>query len=133
MTTTATTTKTTARLAAPINLDEKAEPRTLDDLLADERVIVDIWLDEEPEVVMLGDEAAVTLHTGDVDSVLALVEVRLRRGWGREGALPEGVEVQRYDGLRPDLANAVAGVFVEAKRENFASWRLIESLTDPDA
>lgn len=127
--TTRTTRKTVAKIAAPIDLAETATPRTLDDLLTDERVIVDVWTEDEPDVVLLGDEAAVTLHTSDIDGTLALAEARLRRGWGREGALPENVEVERYDGVRPDLANATSGIFVAAKREDFASWRLFEEAT----
>jgi len=129
MNTTTRTRKAVAQIAASIDLTERATPRTLDDLLADDRAIVDVWTDDEPDVVLLGDEAAVTLHTTDVDSTMALVEQRLHRGWGREGALPETIEVARYDGVRPDLANATSGIFVAARRESFASWRLIEETT----
>lgn len=128
--TTTRTRKAVAQIAASIDLTERATPRTLDDLLADDRAIVDVWTDGDPDVVLLGDEAAVTLHTGDVDGAMALVEARLHRGWGREGALPESIEVARYDGERPDLANATSGIFVEHKREAFASWRLIEEVVD---
>ena len=123
-----TTTRKAAQIAAPIDLTEQAIPRTLDDLLVDDRVIVDVWGDE-PEVVLMGNEAAVVLHTADVDGTLALVEARLRRGWGREGALPAEVEVERYDDLRPDLADPVAGIFAETRRERFATWRLIADTT----
>lgn len=124
-----TATRTLARIAAPIDLNEPTQARTLDDLLSDDRVIVDVWTDDEPDVVLLGNEAAVVLHTADVDGTLALVEARLHRGWGREGSLLTDVDVERYDGVRPDLANATAGVFVQAKREAFATWRLLEETT----
>lgn len=127
-----TTTRTAAQIAAPIDLTESATPRTLDDLLHDDRVIVDVWTDGVLDLVLLGDEAAVTMHTTDIDGALALVEARLRRGWGREGEVPETIEVERYDGLRPDLANRPAGVFAEARRVPFASWRLIEATVTPE-
>ena len=123
---TKTMTRTAALIAAPIDLTERATPLTLDDLLTDDRVIVDVWGDEEPEVVLMGNEAAVVLHTADVDGTLALVEARLHRGWAREGEVPQGIEVVRYDGVRPDVADVRSGLFVEAKREQFATWRLIE-------
>lgn len=129
MNTTTRTNTRTAQIAAPINLAERAVGRTLDDLLADDRVIVDVWGDDEPEVVLMGNEAAVVLHTADVDGTLALVEARMRRGWGREGSVPAEVDVERYDGQRPDLADRVSGIFAEAKREHFATWRLIGEVT----
>lgn len=127
--TTSTTTRTTPQIAMSIDLDERAVPRTLDDLLLDDRVIVDVWGDDEPEVVLMGNEAAVVLHTADVDGTLALVQAQLRRGYGREGEVPATIDVERYDERRPDLANAVAGVFVAALRRPFAEWRLIEDAT----
>lgn len=129
-TTNSRTRKTTAQIAAPIDLAESATPRTLDDLILDDHVLVDVWDDEEPcAIVLLGDEAAVVLRTTNLDDTLALVKARLRRGWGREGAVPSDIEVERYDGERPDFANRVAGVFAESRRVPFASWRLIEDTT----
>lgn len=127
MITTARTTRT-AQIAAPIDLGERAISHTLDDLIADDTMLVDVWDTEDHDgltvVVAIGQDAVVDM-AGNVPAIMEAIERGIRKGIGREGDLPGNVEVVRHDGVRPDLADAVVGVFVEAKRECVASWRLI--------
>lgn len=142
MSTTTRTARTTARLSAPIDLAEPAVVApTLDDLMADDRLVVDVWdtwdgdddRDGEAVVALMGDEAAMAVVGQDFTSTIDLLRARLHRGIGRQGDLPDGVIVTRYDGERPDVADAVVGVFVAAKRDTIARWRLLGDLVGEDA
>lgn len=125
-----TLTRTTGALVeAPIDLTEPAiAPVTLDDLMADERVIVDLWdtegVDGQAVVSLIGTDAAVTV-TGTAPRALEHLDMCLRRGIGMEGPLPTDVEVVRHDGRDPVEADPVVGVFAPARRERTAQWRLI--------
>lgn len=118
----------TERLAAMIDLSETfAEPMTptLDSLIAQDDVIVDVW-DEETTVAFMSDEAVVVTH-GNVAEMFEQVTSSLRRGWGREGDLPEALEVERHDERTPVEADITARTaFRPHVAGRTASWRLIE-------
>ena len=124
-------TTSTAQLAAVIDLDEAfAEPivttPTIDLLAERDDVLVDLWSDDETSVVFLGEAAVVEVH-GDIDTVIDTVARRLRMGWGREGNLLDGMDVERLDGRTPVEADVTSRTaFRPHIAGRTATWRLVE-------
>lgn len=133
MTTTATITTTKGStmhtttkplIAAVIDLEAPAMPYDLDQLMARDDAIVDVWDTEgDAYIAFLGEDGVVEVQPGlSLAQVEAEVLNRIRLGIGREKDLPESLTVTPF---RPDFADPVAGVFAQTVRQRVTDWRIV--------